>query len=230
LLSLLRIAKQSGITMGVTLTTNGTLLHKAPAEMWTLIDKVRISVYPRASLRLGHDDVVGLCESHGVKLVWREVDSFRQTLINTKIGEPAVVQKIYDRCCIAHVWRCYTVYKNHFYKCAPAPFMSARLKLKGVDFDNRDDGVPIDGNPNLCGDLQTYLSSESPLDACSYCLGTSGAEHPHQQLNKRERLEAIARDDGPIDTLIMRESLFSPDAAPLISSRPPFRVLTTVDA
>jgi hypothetical protein len=229
LLSLLRIARQSRIAQGITLVTNGTLLHTAPAEMWTLIDKVRISVYPRAAVRFSQEELSQLCARHGVKLVWRDVDSFRQTLLNTKIEEAAVVQRIYERCFIAHVWRCYTIYKGRFYKCAPAPFMSARLHLKGVTFDNHDDGVAIEGNADLCGALEAYLSSEQPLKACSYCLGTSGAEYPHQQLNKRERIDAIARDEGPLDTLIRRESLFNPDAV-VVSERPPFRRLTTTDA
>lgn len=200
--ALLRFARHSGIATSITLVTNGLLLQQVPAELWTLIDTLWLSRYPKVASQIDMDDVRRRCEEHDITLDSREIDRFKQTLVNNRIEDPALVQQIFDRCLIAQKWRCYTVCEGRFYKCSPAPFMSERLRLRGVSFNNADDGVVIDDDPRLSERLQTYLSSTRPLDACAYCLGTCGHEYPHRQLKRREVLDAIARDDGPIDTLI----------------------------
>jgi len=213
LVALLTIAKASHISKVITLVTNGVLLHNAPAAIWGLIDRLWVSVYPRVALQVDLDDVRRRCEENGIVLDRRDIQVFKQTLVNTKIEDPALVQQIFDRCMIAHRWRCYTIHEGRFYKCSPAPFMAARLKLRGVAFSAPDDGVPIDEVPGLSERLQAYLSCTQPLAACSYCLGASGFEFPHRQLKRREVLEAIARDDGPIDALLDHDAMRRADPA-----------------
>jgi hypothetical protein len=135
--------------------------------------------------------------------ILRDVLSFRQTLINTKIEDRHRLQKIYDDCKLAHQWSCYTIYVGRFYKCSPAPFMAGWLKQHNIQFDNRDhDGVSIHNNPWLRDALQAYLNSRKPLRACSYCLGSSGFDFPHRQLKKKDINAALGRADGPVAALI----------------------------
>ena len=149
---------------------------------------------------MGIDALARRCAESGVVLDLRRISTFRHTLINVRNPDAQIVRRVYDNCKIAHVWRCYTIYDGRFYKCSPAPFMERRLALRGVVVDNREDGVSLEGNPDLRQQLDDYLRSTHPLPACSYCLGTSGLEFPFRQLNKQERLEAIKREEGPLET------------------------------
>jgi|SRR5262252_7927445 len=201
-LDFLEIARTSGISAGVTLVTNGTLLSTASSRLWTLIDRLWLSVYPKSAPRIDLEEVKRRCIEHEVFLDMREIGQFRQTLTNTRNDDPALVQAVYDRCELAHRWSCYSIHGGRFYKCSPAPFIKRLLDLRGVEFDDTDDGIQIFGEPMLGDRLQEYLASPVPLKACSYCLGTSGGYRPHRQLNKREAAEALNHVDGPIETLI----------------------------
>jgi organic radical activating enzyme len=202
LLEFLDIARASGIAQGITLVTNGTLLHSAPARLWTKIDKLWLSVYPKAAARIDLDAVTRQCQEHQIVLDRRDVTMFRQTLTTTRVDEPDIVQAVYDQCALAHLWCCYSIHEGRFYKCSPAPFIKRLLDVRGIALDDTDDGVTIHGEPRLRERLHEYLCSPSPLKACSYCLGSSGRRFPHHLLNKREAAEALRRDDGPIETLI----------------------------
>jgi organic radical activating enzyme len=213
LLTLLTIARASRIAQRITLVTNGVLLHTVPAALWGMIDCLWLSLYPKVTVRVDLDEVARQCEAHGVQLDRRDIDTFRRSLLNRPIEDPAIVKDIYDRCLIAHKWRCYTVHDGRFYKCSPAPFMEGRLRLRGVSFNSAADGVPIDDDPALSERLLAYLSDDRPLAACAYCLGTSGAAQPHRQLNRRAVQDAIRGDDEPFEALINHDDLTRDPAA-----------------
>src|SRR5204863_5734831 len=101
---------------------------------------------------------------------------------------------------------CNTVHDGRFYKCAPAPFMGARLALQGIDFDNRQDGIALHDNPTLAKDIARYLNASAPLAACSYCLGTSGPLVPHHQLD-RKGCQAWLTEDNDADIKLVRDQL-----------------------
>jgi organic radical activating enzyme len=205
----LACAKSSNIAKTVTLVTNGTLLHRVDPRIWEMIDKNCLSVYLGVKYHLSFEELQLLCQKYNVVLFRDDIFSFRQTLINTRIEEPGLVKKIYERCKVSHEWHCYTIYEGRFYKCSPAPFMEGRLKQKKIAFNNRDrDSVGILNNPMLREALQEYLKNRSPLVACSYCLGSSGFKFPHRQLKKKEVIDAIFRDNGPVAELIDDRSLW----------------------
>jgi hypothetical protein len=179
----------------VTLVTNGTLLHRAPERMWTLIDRLWLSVYPSVTLRVPLDELRRLCDAHGAIFDVREIRHFRQTLVNTPI-EPSLVQVLYEHCKLAHEWNCYTIYKGFFYKCSPAPFVPRYVEQRGGELLAPADGVPLHANSDLADALRAYLRCTQPLAACSYCLGSSGFEFPLRMLKGHERREALARTEG----------------------------------
>jgi len=63
--------------------------------------------------------------------------------------------------------------------------------------------VRIHDNPRLREELEAYLRDEEPLEACYYCLGSSGRRFPHRQLNSKKLREEIDRSgklrDPPAD-------------------------------
>jgi len=203
LLDFLRIARTVGISNTITLVTNGVLLHQAPPELWSLIDRLWVSVYPKVTLRLDLESIRVLCKQHGVLPDIRMIESFHQTIVNHKNGNPALVQRVYDRCKLAHEWMCYTLYDGYFYKCAPAPFLAKRLARRGLSPGPASDGVKLTFDPELREQLRAYLSCEQPLEACSYCLGSSGAELSHHQLNGAGLMKILSADDPPYPELIL---------------------------
>ena len=163
--------------------------------MFDLIDVLWISLYPGVKLPIGIDELERRAIAHGFELSLREIDSFRVTTINTRNRDDKLVRGIFDSCALAHEWSCHTIYEGYYFKCSPAPFLNPRLALKGVSVQNRDsDGVKIHGNPHLREDLQSYLSTEEPLEACFFCLGSSGRSIPHRQLAKSEINDEIHSD------------------------------------
>ncbi|MFI5001750.1 MAG: radical SAM protein [Reyranellales bacterium] len=205
LFEFLREGRRIAVADAVVLYTNGVLLHEMPDELWDLIDVLHISVYPGVKRRLDDAECARRCEAHGVKLDIDHLPEFNRTLINQRIESKKLVEAIFLNCQTA--LECNTVYQGRFYKCAIAPFMGARLALQGIDFDNlASDGVSLHDNATLHEDLDGYLNSRKPLAACSYCLGSSGPQVAHHQLNRRG-CAAWRKEDNQADIDSVREHL-----------------------
>lgn len=195
LLEFLRIPSQSDISDIVTVVTNGVLIPDAPEEMWDLIDRLIVSIYPGITLRMSPNEIKQKANAHGVLCLIKDTPEFMLAVLNHPIKEASLVQTIYDRCDVAHLWGCNTMHEGRLYKCSVAPFLEARLAGRGVQFANREiDGVPLRNNPNLRKDLEDYLSSREPLKACLYCLGTIGKRFPHHQLNNEGLSKELSED------------------------------------
>ncbi len=80
-----------------------------------------------------------------------------------------------------------------------APVMSSWLGLHGIAYASPpSDGVDLHDNPTLGHDLERYLGSTSPLAACDYCLGSSGAAVPHRQLDRTGCQTWLQEDGQPL--------------------------------
>jgi GTP 3',8-cyclase len=174
LIDFLTEARRIGIADSIVLVTNGVLLHKAPPELWGLIDELWISAYPGIKRKLDDEECARICKAHNVRLKINDYEVFYKTLVNNCINDPELVKVIFRDCKNAGEWSCHTVHDGRFYKCSIAPFMGARLALRGVAFDNPVDGVALHDNANLYEEVDRCLNDQTPLAACSYCLGTSG--------------------------------------------------------
>lgn len=205
LLQFLREGRRTGVADSIWIYTNGVLLHTMPAELWELIDGLHISVYPGVRRRLDDAECERLCKAHGIKLEVEHYTKFTRTLINRQIRERKLVRAIYRHCEMAA--ECNTVHDGRFYKCAPAPFMGPRLAQQGIDFNHRaQDSVALRDNPTLQKDMDRYFNANTPLAACSYCLGTCGPLVPHRQLD-RKGCEAWLTEDNSADIKLVRDQL-----------------------
>jgi organic radical activating enzyme len=188
----LRCARTSGLADEITLVTNGLLLHRCDPATFELIDRLWVSLYPGIKLRVGVRELKSLARRYSFKLELRRSDTFQTTTINSRHQDAALVRRIFTRCALAHAWSCHTVHEGYYFKCPPAPFLTARLALRGDLVLNRDlDGVRIHGNPRLREELEAYLRDEEPLEACYYCLGSSGRSFAHRQLSREGLREEI---------------------------------------
>lgn len=202
LMDFLQLARESGIGERITLVTNGTLLREAPRDLWSMIDRLWLSVYPKMEARMDVKEIQRLCHAHNVVFDRRDISAFRQTIVNSRIDDTALVQRIFDTCKNTHEWHCFTAYRGLFYKCAVAPSTPTRLGLRGTQFDASGDAVAIHHLPSLRERLEAYLSDRTPLASCRFCLGSSGVEMPLRQLKRAEIVDAIHRDDRPIVSLL----------------------------
>jgi hypothetical protein len=195
LLDLLRAATQSGIADKMVLITNGVLLHTVPSEVWKLVDLLWLSIYPGIRPKVTVEDCEVLAREHGFEFKVRSMDEFRLTVLNHRIDDSRLVEDIYRRCAIAHVWACHTLHNGNYYKCSPAPFMRARLARLGIAFDESpNESVSVYGDPEVVEEhLTRYLADPMPLAACSYCLGDQGPAFPHRQLGD-SGVEWLAED------------------------------------
>jgi len=188
-------ARRIGIADRIAIFTNGVQLHRAPKELWELIDELWISVYPGVERRLSDHDCAQICAAHDVSLHISQWQEFNRSLINQRIEDPALIKAVFRECKSAS---CHTVHEGRFYRCCVAPFMKQRLGLRGVAFDNQAiDGVALHDNPNLYEELYACINSRTPLAACAYCLGTSGPLIEHRQLNQHGRSLWLQEDHRP---------------------------------
>ena len=189
----------------VVLVTNGILLHQAPEELWDLIDGMWLSVYPEIRTTLSVAACSELAARHGVRLTVQQMDYFLHILLNQRIEDPEGVALIYRECKVAREWSCHTVYEGRYYKCTSAPFMKARLAQLGIAFEEQErDFVALHGNPELERSLAEYLGDPRPLLACAYCLGSSGPERPHRQLDVGGADAWRAEDHREVITAVVR--------------------------
>jgi hypothetical protein len=162
LIDLLTEARRICVADSLVLITNGVLLHKAPSELWELIDQLCISVYPGVSRRLDDEECARICNAHGVRLAITDYQTFQKTVINNRIDDPELVKVIFRDCKNASDWSCHAVHDGRFYKCSIAPFMGARLALRGIAFDNIPvDGVALHDNANLYEQIDRCLNGHA---------------------------------------------------------------------
>ena len=127
--------------------------------------------------------------------------------INDRIEDVELVQAIFDNCKQRAETSCHTVYEGRFYKCPVAAFTKPRLARGGIPFQEQaSDGVELHDETDLEGKLEAYLTSTSPLTACSFCLGDSGPTFKHEQLNCAG-LQQWIKEDNSLDIERTRKSL-----------------------
>ncbi len=177
-------AKKTGIANQLVLVTNGLLLHKMDEHAWSLLDGIRISHYPGTKFSLSQEKLDQLSKKHNV-WVWRsDVSTFDITESDSEITDQQMRETIFTNCFMGQI--CNTVRDGRYYRCPPSVFIEERLKLRGVDFKNKDqDSVQIRNNINLLGELNALLSQSEPLEACKFCLGSLGKKVPHTIMNKK---------------------------------------------
>jgi hypothetical protein len=193
LLDFLKVAKDSHIANRLVLVTNGVLLHKAPDELWELIDGMWISIYPGIKYRFDWAWVQRKADEHRI-FVWRkETPEFAERSLTEMITNDEFVRMVFQNCELAHMESCHTIYEGRYYICSPSVWTQPRLALRGVAFENREsDSVAIHDNADLREDLDNLIRTQEPLEACRYCLGSWARRTPNQQLTRQGAVEFLA--------------------------------------
>jgi hypothetical protein len=169
-------SRASGISGHFTLTTNGTLLHKASDAVWEAIDEVEISLYPNLPGAVKNLDLArAKARDLGKKLTLYLYEEFRGTFSLKGTSDSALVHRIYSACKIAHVWGCHAAREGYFYKC-PQSIYTAMLTGKSAPADR----IPIVESGSFQAELLEFVNSPTPLSACAHCVGTVGIQEAHE--------------------------------------------------
>lgn len=206
LLDFFRAAREVDFANRLILLTNGVLLHKAPDELWELVDGMWISVYPGVRHRFDWDWVQRKADEHHI-WVWRkETPEFAERLLVEEVRNEEFVRMVFQNCNLAHLESCHTIHEGRYYMCSPSVWTQPRLALRGVAFDNREsDSVAIHDNPDLYEELDSLIRRQEPLEACRYCLGSWARSTPNVQVTRKSGAEFLARRPDDLADLVDRE-------------------------
>jgi GTP 3',8-cyclase len=211
-----RMVAESGIADRITLITNGVLLDQTPDILWDTIDHMWVSVYPGVERGMDEDAILARGEAHGVTIRYKVTDSFDRRMLNARNTDPNLVGTIFRTC--YQTRGCHSLFNGRYFKCASGPLIPRWLDKVGCDKpDFRSDGVSVRDNPDLKAALTAYLSSETPLEACHYCLGGMGMTEPHRQLNREGVRDWLGEDHSDVRTLIDTERLDAEERSPLLA-------------
>lgn len=188
--SLLRIARESRVFDWIKVATNGLLLPKMNDEFWELVDIVDVSVYPSTKPRIQKllPSLAAKAKISHTVLEVNTKDVFERVFTDTPITDRELVHHIFNSCREAHEWSCHLLYRGRIYRCSRVHGLDQYLTQVGVQHlgFTEVDGLEIASRPSLLDELYDYLTSETPLHACEFCLGTSGVPEAHGQLSSHE--------------------------------------------
>ena len=188
LIQFLQSARKHSFARELRIITNGVLLQKLTQAALEYLDYIVISLYPGVRYRHDFRAFATLAKKQNVFVGVVMRQQFRRALVNSAIESKEAIEAIHRSCILRDY--CHTVYDGRYYRCPRAHRLEPRMRVIGTTVANRDsDSVMLRGNANLRADMTDYLAEETPLNACTYCLGTVGDTMPVVQMN-RTRLQA----------------------------------------
>jgi hypothetical protein len=175
IVDLCRIAKASNVGGRVTIKTNGILLPDAAPEFWASVDEVIVSVYPATAkwLTRFRPVVEKAAAEAGTLLEFREISAFNHLIKRAPTSSERFAQMVFERC--TYRTFCHSLCEGRLYRCAP----SVNLERSGLQTASEADSVEVCSGDDCSGAVIGMLTSNVHLDACRWCLGSSGSEFPH---------------------------------------------------
>jgi hypothetical protein len=194
--------RESGIGKRIVVVTNGRLLLRMGADFWREVDAVEVSLYPgcEPNERELHTWAHRAATS-GTEMVMVRHPEFRETYSEIGPEDPSLIGDIFDTCQMAHDWRCHHLVSGRLHRCPPSAFLPRILANLS---SSEHDSVDVLGAADLAAELRAMLLADSPLDACTHCLGTVGRWFSSEQI---PRTEFRQRQREPSERLVDRERL-----------------------
>jgi organic radical activating enzyme len=187
LVDFLRIAKKSGISRQVVLTTNALLLDKCSQEIWSLLDGVEISLYPKnfdqVKNKIG--DFIESANKNSTFLSIYPKSTFDHILFSSPLPE-SQVGLVFKECQYKH--STHTISNQKLYRCSISSSIHYYLNnfLEQSELNAFRDYVRLDNSKNLKQDIVSLLTREQHLSSCRYCAGSSGCSFQSEQLKRGE--------------------------------------------
>jgi len=186
LLDLLHTLRDSKMFDRVVVTTNGLLLHRMSPKFWELTDVVEISVYPntRLSLKKQLPELSDTAFAANTEIHLIASGTFKHIVLSSRIPSDDLVRDLYKACYYKTFTN--TLVGDRFYKCAPCVNIGRGVAASDAVQQPIDNGIEIDGSQDMPERLTRYLEDSTPLNACAYCIGSSGSSFTHRQLRARD--------------------------------------------
>ena len=180
IVTMIKIAKSSGIGDTVQLTTNGMLLDRLPDEGWANLDEIEVSLYEISKLSEANIDALRRKgERFGTKVNVSRYPNFRMTFSSQKAENTALVEDIWTACKMANVWGCHSVRNGRLYRCPQSIYVP---DFTGGQLE--EEGFEITSSPTLQDDLLRFLNAPGPLKSCAHCVGSCGKQFEQIGLNR----------------------------------------------
>ncbi|HEB73426.1 MAG TPA: 4Fe-4S cluster-binding domain-containing protein [Nitrospirae bacterium] len=183
--SYLKFAKDIKFAQSVSLFTNGALLEQQQDEFWRLIDKLYVSVYPILKDKLNLRSIKEKADNNSVELIVDYSNDFFEHVIDYPIPTGKMIRNIYVACKDKRF--CNTIHNGVLFRCATAPYIDEYLNKIGYNANIRFlDGLRLEEARNMTAKIYSYLFSDTPLNCCQYCVGSTGRKLKHRMLSKQE--------------------------------------------
>jgi hypothetical protein len=206
--SFIKFSRDSGFADEVGVCTNAKVLRRMPDSFFQAIDFLNISWYeasgPDEVLQFAREKCAEFDKPLRVDPVSSRTARWGIGHIDKRIDDDRLVEKIYLGCRNAHLNHNHTIHDGKYWKCAHVIFMKNYLEKLGTNVGDlfEGDGVPLHDNPNLKQELKDYRNSNTPLEACRYCLGSAGVRVKWHQLEKGEIERPVEQAGGDVRNLI----------------------------
>ena len=180
----LKEIKKSNIASRICIVTNGTLLHLVDEKIVPYIDEVQVSLYQQKYYRL--EEIyrqVQRIKDVGIDVEVKEISAFRESISQIPTEDSSIINIVYNKCVIAHVWRSLTVDSGFLFRC-PQSMVYAE------EISNYSDAIKIYDIKNT-QELLAFLENNRACGACSRCLGSIGKSFLHMQVKKEDWSAAL---------------------------------------
>jgi organic radical activating enzyme len=183
---IIEVVRNSGITKKIRIVTNGLLLPKMKDSFWESIEELHVSLYPVHQMKKKDLYVFKQqAKISATNFVLRYQDYFNESFLKVCNNDDTLVRRIYRTCSLPNKACCHTLFDGYYYKCPRSIFIPLAYKDRYIG-DVVQNGIRILGNKRFAFDLVDYLSSDDPLEACRYCLGSVGKRFKPEQIKKQK--------------------------------------------
>ena len=200
----LEVIRAAKIADKVSLFTNGLLLTTADERIFSLIDQLRISIYPLPDNKLDQiqSGIDRVRKYSHLDIVANNLTFFSKSNLIEKNPNPAQVQSIFDSC--YHKKNSSSIFNGRLYRCfvTRKKFKHLQAHKELVKGDISELASPDVDSIRVFPELSEYrlyqfLNTTTPLVTCSWCLGCSSKRVPITQLAPQELDYATLDDYDP---------------------------------
>lgn len=175
----LNIIKESNISDTISICTNGILLERVDDRIFDIIKILEVSLYQNDNK--SKEDIINsvkvIAERHPkLQCTLREWEYFREVNVSTPIKDKTLIERIYNTCLVANVYKCISVDDGCLYRC-PLQMMNAK--------SDKDKGLNLKEITSY-NDILKFLENNSPIKSCETCLGSVGKYFRHQQIKRSD--------------------------------------------
>ena len=190
LLDAMRVCDASPLSENLVVKTNGLLLHKVSPDFWRLESKVIVSVYPstKRAIEKRRKSIEAAANHQGTELEFRYWTHFNHITKPNRTESERITNHVFANC----RYKDFTVSisGDRLFRCSIS-VNSIRTHMAG----ELPDSISITDAENLEQEVWDFLTSQTPISSCRYCLGSSGAQFKHRTLKPTDRHTPVMLDD-----------------------------------